>query len=170
MRNILPTPRSSLIRRTIGGAVAIWAVGIFSGLAAQAQRGGLFNLVDFNLFSADQEIELGKEASAKVEKEQEIVKDAWLSAYIGRVGGDLTAQLEDQSFPFRFSVVRDESVNAFALPGGPIYIHTGLLELADNEAQLASVLAHEVSHVVLRHSAKAISKQKAVELPLVLAQ
>jgi hypothetical protein len=72
-------------------------------------------------------------------------------------------------FPFRIHVIYHKTVNAFALPGGPIFIHTGLIETAENEAQLAGVIGHEMSHVVLRHSTNQASKQNLVALPALLA-
>jgi predicted Zn-dependent protease len=92
-----------------------------------------------------------------------------MQAYVARLGAKVASQLPSQEFPFTFKIIVEDSVNAFALPGGPIYVHSALLRLTDNEAQLASVVAHEISHVVLHHSAKTISKAKAVELPLLLA-
>ena len=76
---------------------------------------------------------------------------------------------QGEEYPYSFKVVADPSINAFALPGGPIYVNTGLISAADNEAQLAGVLAHEVSHVALRHSTNRASKAYAFQIPLVLA-
>jgi hypothetical protein len=72
-------------------------------------------------------------------------------------------------YPYFFKVVHDTSINAFALPGGPMYIHTGLIAAADNEAQLAGVMAHEISHVALRHGTNQVSKANLIQLPAMLA-
>ena len=72
-------------------------------------------------------------------------------------------------FPFTFEVVADPSINAFALPGGPMFIHTGLLKAVDNEAQLAGVMGHEMSHVILRHGTNKASKAQLIQLPALLA-
>ena len=72
-------------------------------------------------------------------------------------------------FVFTFEVVADPSINAFALPGGPMFINTGLLKAVDNEAQLAAVMGHEMSHVVLRHGTNQASKVNLIEIPIALA-
>jgi predicted Zn-dependent protease len=94
-----------------------------------------------------------------------------LSEYVSRVGKRLVSAQEAQAsgFPFTFEVIADPSINAFALPGGPMFINTGLLRAVDNEAQLAGVMGHEMSHVILRHGTNQASKSKLIELPAVLA-
>src|SRR6185369_6396753 len=72
-------------------------------------------------------------------------------------------------FPFSVKAVSDKAVNAFALPGGPLYVYTGLISLADNESQLVGVLAHEMSHVKLRHGTNQASKANLFQLPVMLA-
>jgi predicted Zn-dependent protease len=72
-------------------------------------------------------------------------------------------------FPYTFKVVADDTVNAFALPGGPMFIHTGLILAVDNDAQLAGVMAHEISHVALRHGTNQVSKANLIQLPGMLA-
>jgi predicted Zn-dependent protease len=123
----------------------------------------------WNLFSKDQDIQLGKEAAAEVEKEHTVVREAELVNYVRRVGGKLAATPEAGGFPYSFQVVADKSINAFALPGGPAFVHTGLLAAADNEAQLAGVLAHEISHVALRHGTNQATKANLIQLPVLLA-
>src|SRR4029450_8520952 len=107
----------------------------------------------FNLFSKDQDVQLGKENAEQVRKQMTVVKDPVLTDYVNRVGKRLVSAREAQEsgFPFTFEVVADPSINAFALPGGPMFINTGLLKAVDNEAQLAGVMGHEMSHVILRH-------------------
>ena len=72
-------------------------------------------------------------------------------------------------YPYSFKVVNDQSINAFALPGGPTFVNTGLIAAADNEAQLAGVMAHEISHVALRHGTNQASKANLIQLPAMLA-
>jgi predicted Zn-dependent protease len=105
----------------------------------------------FNLFSPQQDIQLGKEAAAQVEKNSQVIKDDALTSYLTRIGARLAKSSRAGTFPFTFEVLNDKEVNAFALPGGPMFVNTGLLAAADNESQLAGVLAHEMSHVALRH-------------------
>jgi beta-barrel assembly-enhancing protease len=123
----------------------------------------------FNLFSRDQDVQIGREGAAEVEKQFKIVDDAQLSSYIKNLGEQLVKSKRAGQFPYSFKVVVDESINAFALPGGPMYIHTGLITAADNEAQLAGVMAHEISHVALRHGTNQASKQNLIALPAALA-
>ncbi|MBV6430033.1 MAG: Beta-barrel assembly-enhancing protease [Bryobacteraceae bacterium] len=118
----------------------------------------------WNLFSPQQDIQLGKEAAAQVEKQVAIVDNRELTDYIAGIGKKLASQPEAGQFPYSFKVVYDKSINAFALPGGPAFVHTGLISAADNEAQMAGVLAHEISHVALRHGTSQVTKAQAVQL------
>lgn len=121
----------------------------------------------FNLYSKQQDVELGRAASREVAKKYQQLNDAELDAYIKRVGRRLVSQrqADNQSFAYTFTLVREKNINAFALPGGPTFIHTGLLLAAENEAQLAGVLAHEISHVALRHGTHQASKAMGIQLP-----
>ncbi len=123
----------------------------------------------FNFFTRDQDIQLGKEAAAKIEKQVEVVNDKELNAYINLIGSKLAAQSQAGKYPYTFKVVNDPSINAFALPGGPTFVNTGLITAVDNEAQLAGVLAHEISHVALRHGTNQASKANLIQLPALLA-
>lgn len=123
----------------------------------------------FNLFSKDQDIQLGKEAAQQVEKQMQVIHDPFLESYIKRIGQRLASQPQAGGFPYTFEVVNDPSINAFALPGGPTFVNTGLIKAADNEAQLAGVLAHEISHVALRHGTNQASKANLLQLPAALA-
>lgn len=123
----------------------------------------------FNLFSPQQDIQLGREAQAQVERQRPVVHSAETNAYLTMLGQKLARSKYAGNFPFRFSLVVDKTINAFALPGGPVYVHTGLIAAADNEAQLAGVLAHEMSHVALRHSTHQLSEANLIRIPLLLA-
>jgi len=124
-----------------------------------------------NFFSKQQDIQLGQEESQEVRKKFPVYRDAWVQQYVRGVGQRLaaTGPARESGFPFTFTVLDNKQVNAFALPGGPMYILTGLLQTVDNEAQLAAVMAHEMSHVILRHGTHEASKAKMVELPAILA-
>jgi hypothetical protein len=119
----------------------------------------------FNLFSKEQDIQLGKEAAAQVRQQYEVVSNRELQDYISRLGRRLASQPEAGDFPYSFTVVNEKSINAFSLPGGPTFVHSGLIAVADDEGQLAGVLAHEISHVALRHATHNVSKANVVELP-----
>ena len=98
-----------------------------------------------------------------------VVRDAQLQNYVETIGRKLVATGMAGDYPYSFKVVNDPSINAFALPGGPTFVHTGLLKAADNEAQLAGVMAHEISHVALRHGTNQASKANLIQLPAMLA-
>jgi len=111
----------------------------------------------------ERDIGIGREYAAQVEQEMRVVPDKELTDYINRVGKRLIATgLLDQDFPYSFKVIQEQSINAFALPGGPMFVHTGLIAAADNEAQMAGVLAHELAHVSLRHGIANASKQQTI--------
>jgi beta-barrel assembly-enhancing protease len=110
----------------------------------------------------DQELQLGKEAAAQVEREMEVVKNPEVEAWLNQIGGQLAKTPQANAYPYYFKLVNEDSINAFALPGGPMYVHTGLIKAADNEAEVAGVLAHEMSHVALRHGAAQMSKQQTL--------
>lgn len=122
-----------------------------------------------NFFSKEQDIQLGKEAAAQVEREMDVVRDPALNEYINRLGRRLVEQPEADRYPYTFKIVNNPAINAFALPGGPTYIHTGLIAAADNEEQLVGVMAHEVSHVALRHGTNQVSKANLIQIPALLA-
>ncbi len=123
----------------------------------------------FNLFSKEQDIELGREFARQVEQQYVVVQNRELTDYVNRVGMRLVEKGGLERYPFYFKVVQEDSINAFALPGGPMYVHTGLLRAVENEAQLAGVLAHELSHVVLRHGTNQASKAQFAQLGALLA-
>ncbi len=134
----------------------------------------------WNLFSPQQDVQLGKEAAAEVESRTAVVHNRELDDYLNTILRKLEQSpyartlsgdgSRSELFPFSIHVIQDKNVNAFALPGGPIFIHTGLIEVTENEAQLAGVIGHEMSHVVLRHSTNQASKQNLVALPALLAE
>ena len=122
-------------------------------------------------FTKQQEIQLGQEAAQKVRAEHPPLQNATLQRYVQTVGARLadTPEARESGFPFNFTLIEDPSVNAFALPGGPMFIHSGLLQNVDNEAQLAGVMAHEMSHVILRHGTQQASRANMISLPAALA-
>ena len=123
----------------------------------------------FNLFSKEQDVQLGKEAAGEIEKQVEVVDNRELNNYINSIGQRLAAQPQADKYPYTFKVVNEPSINAFALPGGPTFVHTGLIAAADNEAQIAGVLAHEIVHVALRHGTNQASKANLIQLPAMIA-
>jgi len=120
-----------------------------------------------DLFSAQEEVQAGQQAAAEVPKQLPILPDSSpLSQYISNLGHKLAEHAPGEKWPYHFHVVNQKEINAFALPGGPIFVNVGTIQAADNEAQLAGVIAHEISHVVQRHGTRAATKQMAAQLPL----
>ncbi len=122
----------------------------------------------FNLFTKQQDIQIGKEGAAEIEKQVKLLNNREVNEYIQRIGRRLAATPEADDYPYTFKVVHDDSINAFALPGGPTYVHTGLILAADNEAQLAGVIGHEIAHVALRHGTNQASKANLLQLGAIL--
>ena len=108
----------------------------------------------------DKEIELGKQAAGQIEREIELVRNQEAEGWLNRIGATLARTPQANDYPYYFKLVNDDSINAFALPGGPMYVHTGLIKAADNEGQVAGVLAHEMSHVALRHGVSQMGKSQ----------
>ena len=118
------------------------------------------------LVSEAQEIEMGRQAAQQVAQTLGFIEDDGLQALVQRVGTRLAADSERPSLPWEFHVVDDPTPNAFALPGGFIYVTRGMVTLMTSEAQLASVLGHEVGHVTARHSVAQISQQQLAQIGL----
>ncbi len=138
--------------------LAVFAVYAFAVAELKTLKPG------WNLFTPQQDVQLGQEAKAEVDKTKPIVHDARIDAYITELGKRLAASPRAGNFPFTFQVINDKNINAFALPGGPVFINSATIIAARNEAQLAGVIAHEMSHVALRHGTHEASKGRAVEL------
>jgi len=123
----------------------------------------------FDIFSQDEEIQLGKQNAAQVMQQMPVLPDSDpVVQYVQRLGARLTQRAPGYQWPYNFHVVNAKEINAFALPGGPIFVNLGTIQAADNEAQLAGVMAHEISHVVQRHGTRAASKQMGAQLPLAI--
>ena len=139
-------------------ALAMIAAALLIAPAAQADRTKL--KPGWNLFSPQQDIELGSKVSKDAERQLQLCDDPQVDAYLNRLGRRLAekAPTGGVQYPFRFKCVNDRAINAIALPGGYVYINRGSIEAADDEAQLAGVMAHEISHVALRHGTNQASK------------
>jgi predicted Zn-dependent protease len=119
-----------------------------------------------SLIGEGQEIEMGRQADRDVQATMGLYDDPDLQAYVGRIGQGLAAKGERPGLPWTFRVVDDPTVNAFALPGGFIYVTRGILAYLNSEAELAGVLGHEIGHVTARHSVSRISQQQLAGLGL----
>jgi len=116
------------------------------------------------LVSESQEIEIGRQSAAAAESQLGLVADTQLQDYVRGVGMSLAQASERSALPWAFQVVDDPTPNAFAAPGGFIFITRGLLALMGNEAELASVLGHEIGHVTARHAVKRMSQQQLAQI------
>jgi predicted Zn-dependent protease len=123
-----------------------------------------------NLFSLEREIALGKQLAQEVERSSKMIDDPIVTEYVNRVGQNLVRN-SDARVPFTIKVIDSDEVNAFALPGGFFYVNSGLILRAQEESELAGVMAHEISHVCARHGTKNATKGELMELaaiPLML--
>jgi Zn-dependent protease with chaperone function len=117
----------------------------------------------WNLFSAQDDVQIGQQSAAQAEAQLPLLNDAQVNDYVNRIGARLAQNAGGPNFPYRFRVVNASDINAFALPGGPIYINRGVLDSAKNEGEVAGVLAHEIAHVALRHGTHQASKAYAAQ-------
>ncbi|WP_412069000.1 M48 family metalloprotease [Rubrivirga sp. IMCC43871] len=122
------------------------------------------NRGDLNLVSLDDEWALGQELAAEVDAQITIVPDKEVQLYVAALGAALAAETELADRAWTFTAVADPAVNAFALPGGHVYVHAGLIAAAETEAELASVVGHEVAHVAARHSTERMVKAQGLSV------
>ena len=111
-----------------------------------------------NLFSAQQDVELGRRAANDAERQLPMMRDAAVESYVNAIVRRLAAQAPGPRFPYQARVVNSKEINAFALPGGYIYVNRGLISAVRNEAELAGVIAHEMAHVAERHGTEQATK------------
>jgi len=124
-----------------------------------------------NAFTQQQEITEGQKVAAQVYQQMPVLKDSDpVAVYVRQLGAKLAGQAPGYEWPYNFHVVSSGDINAFALPGGSIFINLATVQVAESEAQLAGVMAHEISHVVMRHSTCNITKQQKAGLWYGLAQ
>lgn len=155
--------RNSITRQlyAAGLMATMWLVPV-AALAQQTQV-----VAPSNKYKVQDDVKLGQQAAAEVEKQFPIISDADSEAYLQRIGSRLVRsiprQFDQPAFNYRFKWVNASDLNAFALPGGPMYVNRGMLQAAKNEGELAGVMAHEVSHVALRHATAQATKQSSVK-------
>jgi predicted Zn-dependent protease len=148
----------------------IAAVCLLLAVAACASRKpGTPPTPGINFFSKEQDIQLGQELAAQARQQLPVVQDPYLQSYVDQIGRRLVSQPEAGGYPYSFSLVNEKSINAFALPGGPTFLHLGLFLNAENEAQVVGVMAHEIAHVALRHGTSQASKANLIQIPAMIA-
>ncbi|MEO8189000.1 MAG: M48 family metallopeptidase [Acidobacteriota bacterium] len=138
--------------------LAPWVAFAVAALPAVAAPAPTTVRPGFNLFSTQQDIELGRQSAVQVEKQIPLIHDPAIDRYVSAIGSRLAAAAPGPKFPYQFKVTNLSDVNAFALPGGFMYVNRGLIELVPTEGQLAGVMAHEMAHVALRHQTNQVSK------------
>jgi predicted Zn-dependent protease len=111
-----------------------------------------------NLFSTEQDVQVGRQAAAQAERQLPMLRDRQTEAYVGAIVRRLAAAAPGPRFPYQVKVVNAADINAFALPGGYLYVNRGLIEAVRSEAELAGVLAHEMAHVAERHGTEQATK------------
>src|SRR5436189_2231641 len=127
------------------------------------------NKGSLNFFSLEKEIQMGRQLAAEIERQVKLVEDPTINEYVNRVGQNLVRN-SDAKVPFTIKVVESDEINAFALPGGFFYVNTGLILAADDESELAGVMAHEIAHVAARHGTEQASKAELINfasIPLI---
>jgi Zn-dependent protease with chaperone function len=129
---------------------------------------------DKNKYSVAQDVELGREAAAEVRKQLPMLNDDRIDDYIERIGGRLVEaippNLQHREFQYTFDVVNQKEINAFALPGGPMFLNRGMIEAAKSEGEVAGVMAHEVAHVALRHGTAQATKGEKFQIGAIAGQ
>ena len=139
------------------------AAALLTGCSTGGMLGG------FNLISEQKEQSLGEELGAELSKELVLVEDPEVLEYVRGIGQKLTSVSMSSDKPYQFYVAEDPEVNAFAIPGWRLYIHTGLIAAAKDEAELAAVMAHEIGHAEKRHGTQQLTRQMGAQLILGVA-
>jgi predicted Zn-dependent protease len=152
---MIPARKWQLLLGTLMFAVPVLAVLPF------VQFSGL-NRGQIIFYSLEDERRLGEEAARRIESETRLMQNARVSAYVQRLGDTLAAGAAPAGSPYQFRVLDSSLLNAFALPGGLVYVTTGLIATVRDEAQLAGVLAHEIAHGVARHGAHHLSRDQLI--------
>jgi predicted Zn-dependent protease len=124
---------------------------------------GAVQYIQVSNISDEQEVEIGKQTNEQILSQYPLYDNAQVQEYVSNLGQELINSSDSRDIPFTFQVVASEEVNAFATPGGFVYVTTGLLQTAKTRAQLASVLAHEISHINKKHGIKSLKQAVAAQ-------
>ena len=124
---------------------------------------GAVQYIQVSNISDEQEVEIGKQTNQQVLQQYQLYDSPQIQQYVSNLGQELLNSSDSRDIPFTFQVVDSDEVNAFATPGGFVYITTGLLKTAENRAQLASVMAHEIAHINERHGIKGLKQAVAAQ-------
>jgi hypothetical protein len=160
-------------RQRAVAAIAVYALlvsgcggGIKTNAPLQPGANAFPQPTGYNMFSVEQEVQLGKQAEQEADSQLPLLpaRNA-VSDFVSTLGTKLARNLPENPYQFSFKVINQKEINAFALPGGPVRINLGTIQAAQNEAQVAGVLAHEIAHVYLRHSTRQASKAQIAQIP-----
>jgi hypothetical protein len=147
-------------RKSVGRIASCCALSILALMTPLAGADRTRLKPGWNIFSPEQDVEMGKRLSATAESQLPMLEDLRVNGYLNRLGRKLAAFAPGTVYPYEFHCVNSKQLNSFALPGGQVYIYRGVIEDADDEAQLAGVMAHEISHVALRHGTNQATRQE----------
>lgn len=154
--------RKGAISKTLFAAAMVWTMTLMP-LAITAQTRVS---MPKNRYQVQQDVEIGQKYSVEIEKQFPVLNDRQATDYVQDVGARLVASIPQQfrqsQFRYNFKVVNASDINAFALPGGPMYVNRGMITAARNEGEMAGVMAHEISHIALRHATAQQTKQGSV--------
>jgi len=140
-------------RRT--GMWVLMLVGLFAAGCTTTGPGGKKSVI---LIGEAEERDIGAKMNAQIRTEKKIFADRTVTDYVNRTGQKIARLSDRPDLPYQFTVIEEKTPNAFAVPGGYVYVHTGLLRMLDTQSQLAGVLGHEISHIVARHSVKQLQE------------
>lgn len=154
-------------RIAILASAAVLAIHVSSGAQTPIERHS-------NSYSPEQDVQLGRQAAAEVRQQLPMLNDERTEDFVERIGDRLVAEIpaewEQPAFRYSFDVVNLKEINAFALPGGPMFLHRGMIEAARTEGEVAGVMAHELSHVVLRHGTVQATKGQKFQIGAIAGQ
>jgi beta-barrel assembly-enhancing protease len=154
------------MKKTKSAAVLMMVIFLLLFNCATTGPGGKTSLI---LISTSDEVSIGQSMSKEVESQNKVIADPVVENYINGLGQKLAGVSDRTDLQYHFKVLDSKDINAFACPGGFIYVYSGLLKTIDNEAQLASVMAHEIGHVVARHSVKRLQQVLGIQVLLSIA-
>jgi predicted Zn-dependent protease len=152
-------PRPGWLQRLLSVWLTLW-LAVFSPHPAAAFLGGGLSI--------EQERQIGEEFAMQLQQYYLIINDPFLVSYINRLGQRLVSQIGPQPFTYRFHILEDPTMNAFAVPGGYIYVTTGFIRMMEREGELAGVLAHEIAHIHGRHLTRQLERSRVVNVASVL--
>lgn len=164
MRNRLLAIRSQVLALIVLLSLASPAATLAAGSSNPYDKFRNHTYSNKGLMSEQEELQLGAQVHQQVLQQYRLVRDPEINDYVQRLGERLARVSQRPNIPYHFYVIDDPSVNAFAIPGGYVYVHTGLLRIAQGEDELAAAMAHEIGHVAARHGLKNIKKAQRTAL------